>query len=117
MKTEEIVPAAWFDRLSRLSKERDGALSTLRILSKGFGAQVEARNLPLEGIVSPRSGAGPIVITLGRGVDTHIEHNVSDGVRVWAQFDDDGREVAIEIESRDGTKTILELPFAKPTTG
>jgi hypothetical protein len=29
--------------------------------------------------------------------------------RVWAQADDNGRDVALEIESADDTKTILEI--------
>ncbi len=117
MNTREIPSPDWFDYFARFNRERSGEPSTLRILSRGFGDQVEARNLPLEGIVSDRSTTSAIAISLGRGLSTHIEHNVPDPVRVWVQFGADGREVAIDIESKDGTKTILEiLPAARGKT-
>ncbi len=108
--TREISATEWFDYFGRFNREHDGQLSTLRILNSGFGAQVEARNLPFVGVVSGRSAPSAIEISLGRGVSTtHIEHNVPDPIRVWVQSGADGREVAIEIESKDGTRTILEM--------
>ncbi len=113
--TREISSTEWFDYFGRFNREHDGQLSTLRILNTGFGAQVEARNLPFVGIVAGRSAPSPIEISLGRGVSTtHIEHNLPDPVRVFVQSGADGRELAIEIESKDGTKTILEILPAAP---
>ncbi len=116
-RTREIPSSHWFDYFSRFNKEHDGEKATLRILSPGFGAQVEARNLPLEGVVSGHGKTHEITITLGRGLSTHIEHVVTDPVRVWVQLGADGRETAIDIESKDGIKTILEIrPASEPGT-
>jgi hypothetical protein len=109
MGTREIPSSDWYDYFSRFNQEHDGEPSTLRILSPGFGAQDEARNLPLEGVVSGHGKTREITVTLGRGLSTHIEHVVTDPVHVWIQLGPDGRETAIDIESEDGIKTILEI--------
>ena len=109
METREIASAQWTEFFERFTREHDGVPATLRVLRGELGAQVEARELPFEGISPDRRGGDPITIDLGRGLPTHIEHRVVAPKRVWAQADEKGRDVALEIESGDDTKTIIEI--------
>ena len=109
METREIASGQWAEFFERFTRDHDGDPATLRILRGDLGAQVEARALPFEGISPDRRGGEPITIDLGRGLATHIEHRVVAPRRVWAQFDENGRDVSLEIESADDTKTIIEL--------
>jgi hypothetical protein len=109
METREIASAQWTEFFERFTREHDGAPATLRVLGGELGAQVEARELPFEGISPDRRGGDPITIDLGRGLGTHIEHRVTAPKRVWAQVDENGRDIALEIESADNTKTIIDF--------
>jgi hypothetical protein len=79
----------------------------MRILSPRLGCQVGARDLPLEGIVAGRTGRGPISIHMGRDPKNHVEHEVVKPIQVWVELADDGAEEALDIESEDGTKTLV----------
>lgn len=84
----------------------------MRIVSPALGCQVESRDLPLEGIVADHAGHGPISIHVGRSPQHHVEHEVSDPRQVWVELSADGAEEALEIESEDGTKTIIQFRSA-----
>jgi hypothetical protein len=112
MKNRQVPRAEWYQFFRAFSRVHQGWLTTLRVLSGGLGAQVEARDLPLEGVVSDESSVGPITISLGGGLSTHIEHRVFDPLQVWVERTEDGAEAAVEIESKDGTKTLLEFSSA-----
>jgi len=109
MDTREIASSQWSEFFERFTREHDGVPATLRVMRGDIGAQVEARALPFEGISPDRRGGDPITIDLGRGFATHIEHRVTAPRRVWAQADENGRDVSLEIESADDTKTIIEI--------
>lgn len=109
MKNRQIPRSEWFGYFGQLSDKREGTLSTLRVLSSSFGAQIEAWDLPLEGIGSDRVGRGPIWIGLGQKLQTHIVHSVPDPLQIWVELAEDGSEAALQIESKDGSKTILEF--------
>ena len=48
-----LVPRSeWYRFFQEFSRRYDGARMTVRVLHPGFGSQVEARGLPLRGIVS-----------------------------------------------------------------
>ena len=86
------TPPMGYDGVAMMSP--DG--KTLTLATGDLGAQVEARALPFEGISPDRRGGEPITIDLGRGFATHIEHRVAAPRRVWAQVDENGREVSHE---------------------
>ena len=55
---------------------------------------------------------GPIASHLGRVPEKHIEHVVEEPKRVWVELSEEGAEAALEIESNDGAKTILQFRSA-----
>lgn len=112
MRNRQIPRTEWFRFFQDFSTRHEDWLVTVRVLNPRLGSQVEARDLPLEGIVADPAGKQPISIHLGRDPRDHIEHEISDPVQVWVELADNGAEEAIDIESVDGTKTILQFRAA-----
>ena len=112
MRNRLVSRTEWPRFFRDFSRRHADWLVTVRILSPGLGSQVESSDLPLEGIVADPAGHGPIAIHVGRSAQRHVEHEVADPRQVWVELSAAGAEEAVEIESEDGTKTILEFRSA-----
>ena len=112
MRNRLVPHAEWHSFFRGFSRRHEDWLATMRVLSPRFGSQIEARDLPLEGIVAGSAVRDPISIHLGRVPERHIEHVVEEPRQVWVELSEDGAEAALEIESDDGTKTILQFRSA-----
>lgn len=106
MMTRLVPRREWPGFFEQFSRRHEGWLATLRVLNDKIGAQVEARELPLEGIVAD---GDEISFHLGERPEQHIAHPVENAARVWIETEEDGEERAIEVESDTGTRTILEF--------
>jgi uncharacterized protein DUF5335 len=109
MRNRLVPRAEWFSFLKGFSRRHADDPVTVQVLAPGLGSQVEARALPLEGIMAERRTTGPISIAVGRSPERHVEHEVPDPSQVWVQMSEDGAERALDIESQDGTRTIVQL--------
>jgi hypothetical protein len=107
MHDRQIPRAEWFSFFQGFSRRHDEWPVTVRVVSPRLGSQVEAFDLPLEGIVADRAGKGPISIHVGNDLGRHVEHEVEKPIQVWVELADDGVEEALDIESEDGTKTLV----------
>ncbi len=106
---DRLVPRSeWFRFFQELSRRRQGWLVTVRVLHPKLGAQVEARDLPLEGIVASDAD-GPISVLIGGSSTSNIEHEIAMPRQVWIEASEAGAEEALGVESEDGTKTIVEF--------
>lgn len=114
MSNRQVPRAEWPRFFREFSRSHEDWLVTVRIMSPTFGSQVQSEGLPLEGIVSDAGGHGKISINLGRSADRNVEHEVPDPRQVWVKVSAAGAEEALEIESEDGTKTIVEFRAAPP---
>ena len=112
MKTTEVPARDWTTFFDSFSRSHRGWLVRLSVLDFKLGAQVEAIELPLQGIVADSHERG-IAIQLGVRPDD-LEHSVRQPRRVWVESAGDGdeAEAALEIESADGTRAILEFRCA-----
>ena len=116
-KSRSIPLGEWPRFFDEFARSHEGWLVTVRILDPKLGAQVAALDLPFEGIVADSLAPGQISLYLGRPATANLEHQVDEAVRVWLAVAENGTEEAIEIESRDGTKTVVELRrAAQPVT-
>ena len=105
-----LVPRTeWYRFFRDFSRRHEDWLVTVRIMSPGLGSQVESTDLPLEGIDADHLGHGPIAIHVGRSPQNHVEHEVANPRQVWVEISREGAEEALEIESEDGTKTIIQF--------
>ena len=110
MRNRQVPRSEWFQFFDAFSRRHQGQATTMRVFSPKIGSQIEARELPLEGIVSPAGAAGSLSIHLGSAPPkTNIEHHVADPNQVWVEISEAGVEEALEIESQDGTKTVMEF--------
>lgn len=112
MRNRLVPHAEWRSFFRGFSERHEDWLVTVRVLSPALGSQVAARDLPLEGIVPGPAVGGPIAIHLGRVPERHVEHVVEEPKRVWVELSEEGAEAALEIESNDGAKTILQFRSA-----
>lgn len=112
MSNRQVPRTEWYRFFRDFSRRHEDWLVTVRVLSAGLGSQVELRDLPFEGIFADHAGHGPISIFVGRSPQNHIEHEVADPRQVWVELSAQGAEEALEIESEDGTKTIVQFHSA-----
>jgi Family of unknown function (DUF5335) len=110
MQTLEIQPARWSRALAEFSSVHEGWLISLDILSPAIGAQPEVRDLPLVGIVAePEHRGSLITISAAKSGGEQITHSIHSATRVRLERTDAGADVAMQIESAEGTTTILRL--------
>jgi hypothetical protein len=109
MPNRRVARSEWADFFREFSLRHDGWLVTVRVLHHRIGSQVEVRDLPLEGIVSPADPGGPISLHLGARAESNIEHEIPSPEEVWVEISERGAEEALEVLSDDGTKTIVEF--------
>ncbi len=111
MRNRLVPRTEWGRFFDAFSRRHRGRSATVRVLGPRIGSQVEARDLPLEGIV-PGADAGLTGIDIllgGAPPGPNIEHRVAEPEQVWVELTDGGSEEALEIRSGDGTQTVVQF--------
>ncbi len=109
MRNRQVPRTEWVRFFEGFTRRHQGWLATVRVVDARLGAQVQAKDLPLEGIVVDAAAQGPISILLGSGPQANVEHPIEKPEQVWVEMTESGAEAALEIESAGGRKTILEF--------
>lgn len=104
MATRDIPRESWREFFDGFSRRHQGWLVDVEVLGNDIGAQLEAEDLPLEGISADRGNKDISVALLRDGKVT--EHFVTKPERVRLE-EEGGAEVAIEIDSSTGASTIV----------
>jgi hypothetical protein len=114
MQTIEIPREAWAARLEEFTAAHRGWLTSVDVLDPALGAQPEIDKLPLIGVAAEQAHGGPVSIRIsaGRSPVEYITHAIEAPSRIYVERREDGAELALEIESADGTKTILRFRVA-----
>ena len=92
-----------FDRRNELRPVK------VEIIGAEIGAQEGGQHLPLAGITF-ESATGDVVITFAGQTamdERHLTHIVNSVSSIIPTIGNDGKDGALDIESEDGTKTIL----------
>lgn len=106
MQTKRIPPDQWRRTLDDLSRSYDGALVSLEILGNEIGAQPEVLDQPFGGINGDRGG---VTIRIAKPAGIHLQHLIAHPSELRIVETDDGAVMAIEIEEREGTHTLLHF--------
>lgn len=116
MTTKEILRDEWAMFFDNFSQRHAGWLVAVEILDESFGNQLEARALPLEGIVAElkKEGEDQIEIIVGGKNDSHVTHTVAAPTRVWLKRNGQGVDEAIEIESKGRAAIVRFLSATRP---
>ncbi len=111
MKTKEVSQNEWPNFFDRFSSQHKGKLVSLEILGADIGAQVEERNLALEGIAAEwhQEKGNQISIMIGARPDDHITHSIASPIQVSLEQTDQGADSVLAIKSADGSMALLKL--------
>lgn len=114
MKTTEISRSEWPKFFDSFSRQHEGWLVTLEIFGTEIGAQIEERELALEGIVADCNEVkhDEIAIMMGTKPDDHITHSISRPMHVSLEQTDEGADVALAIKAENETTTLLSFRVA-----
>lgn len=108
MKNRLVPRAEWFSFFERFTRRHPGWPTTVWLIGPRIGAQVEARDLPLEGIVADPLGTS-ISIHLGGAPGRNVEHGIVQPISVWLELTEEGADAALGINSADGSTTLVEF--------
>ncbi len=114
MATQEIPRDDWTAFFDRFNRQHEGWLVTVEVLAADIGAQVEARELALEGITYDAKGSNKdtILIDVAENELTHVAHTVMAPTHLRLKETDEGAHEALEIEAADGTITLVRFRSA-----
>jgi hypothetical protein len=114
MQTKEIPKNEWTKFFDSFSRKHEGWLVSVEIFGSGIGAQVEQREVALEGITDEwdEVKGSTIMIMTGARSDAHISHSITHPTAVSLEQTDEGADAALAIKSNDGTMTLLRFRSA-----
>jgi hypothetical protein len=114
MKTKEIPKTEWPKFFDSFSRQHEGWLVNLEIFGSEIGAQVEERQLALEGITDEwdETAGNTIMIMMGAKPDDHITHSIVRPTAVNVEQTDEGADAALAIKGEDGTTALLRFRSA-----
>ncbi len=103
-----IAPNEWTDYFAELTRQAEGYVTAIEILSKELGDQIEVRRAPLSEVAfDPREG---IAVSVGdsTGHTEWLRHVIAAPRSVEAT-DEPGVPAALMIEDETGTKTLIRF--------
>lgn len=109
MATRDIPRESWREFFDGFSRRHQGWLVDVEVLGTDIGAQLEAEDLPLEGISADHQNKDISIALVRDGKVT--EHFVTRPERVRLE-EEGGVEVAIEIDSATDASTIVTFRAA-----
>ena len=112
MRTIEIPRKEWSGRLDEFSRMHEGWLVSLDIMAESIGVQPEFRQLPLVGVTAEPRDGGTISIAVAEPAGDHLTHTIVLPAHVYIAETEAGADAALEIESADGTKAVLQFRTA-----
>jgi hypothetical protein len=115
MATREIPHEKWISFFNDFSKQHEGWIVTVEVIGSDLGDQEEAAGLPLVGISADvKAGENRIVIIVGGKSDQDVNHIVEKPNHVWWKPPQGVADDAVEIESEDGTMTLVSFQYIPP---
>ena len=107
--TQNIQKDQWTPFLAEFTRENRGAHARLEVLGTGSDHYV-VEDRPFEGIASDnKDGEHAVWIDLGDTPENHLTHGVQNVTAILARFAVPPSGPALEIISKDGTRTLLQL--------
>jgi Family of unknown function (DUF5335) len=108
MPTREIPKNEWVPFFNSFADRHQGWLVIVEEIGADLGDQIEAEELPLEGISADlKDNEDVITITVGGTPDELVHHAIEQATRVWLKQTDEGADEALQIEAADGRKTLV----------
>ena len=115
MGTREIAREQWNRYFDDFSKRHEGWIVTLEVIGADIGDQEEANGLPLVGISADlKDREDRLEIITGGKTNEDVTRFVDTPKHVWVKESKTPGDEAVEIESEDGTRTLLTFQHITP---
>lgn len=115
MRTREIPREQWIRYFDDFSKNHEGWIVTLEVVGSDIGDQEEAHGLPLVGITADvKARENRVVLIVGGKPDADVNRIIERPKQVWIKEPKIPGDEAIEVESEDGTITLLNFHHIPP---
>ncbi|HZF39158.1 MAG TPA: DUF5335 family protein [Blastocatellia bacterium] len=115
MHTRDIPREQWIRFFDDFSKNHEGWIVTLEVIGSDIGDQEEASGLPLVGISADlKARENRIEIIVGGRPDADVTRFIEKPKRVWVKESRIPGDEAMEVESEDGIKTLLNFHHIPP---
>jgi hypothetical protein len=115
-ETREIPREGWDRFFSRFSNDHETQFVAVEVMGRDIGAQVEGRSLLLSGISRADEDNESLALMFDSVDGEHLTHMVNKPTHVRLQQSAGNTDEALEIESADGTRTLLRFPMYEPGT-
>lgn len=120
MPTLEIPRNEWATFLEGFSRRYLDWQVTIEVFDPHLGTQVEAQDLSLAGMSTVLKGADtqmlgatpPSISINVSGAPPHAIHTIGNPTHLWLKQTAAGEDEALEIESANGTTTLIRFHFA-----
>jgi hypothetical protein len=112
--TTEIPREAWNKFFTRFSQDHETQFVAVEVMGRDIGAQVEGKSLLLSGISPADADGESLALSFDSVNGEHLTHMVNKPTHVWVQRAADLTDEALEIESADGTRTLVRFPSYDP---
>ena len=111
MPTEDIPRTEWAPFLDAFSRQHEGWLTTVEVVTSGLGVHREVREKPLTGISEDRKrgDTSSIAISAGELPEDHVTHVIRRPSRIAMEQTDQGAHKGLRIESEDGETTLVRF--------
>jgi hypothetical protein len=110
MQTREVPTHEWVPFLDDFSRRHQGEPVTVEVFDRELGAQREMRSMPLIGVsVDLKDGTEQIEVIAGDEPRSHLMHAIAKPARVHLASSEAGADQALQIESADGSTTLVRL--------
>jgi hypothetical protein len=109
MPTQDIPRTEWAPFLDAFSRQHEGWLTTIEVVTTGLGAHREVRDKPLTGITEDRirGDAASIAVSAGERPEDHVTHVIERPSRVALELTEEGAHKGLRIESESGEMTLV----------
>ena len=109
----EVPRSEWASTLDAFSRVHDGWLVSLDLSDSRSNRQREFENLPLVGVSADLDDhEAMVVISVTRDRGEYLAHPIPAVSRIAVERSADGAEAALQIDSADGTKSVLRFRTA-----
>ena len=108
MTTREIPEAEWRRFLDGFTDAHEGWLVRLDLIGAPIGAQHQIVNLPLIGVTTDAPAFPTVHVHAGRPPGA-LTHSIRRVTRLQLEQTEDGVDQALQIESDDGMKALLQF--------
>lgn len=116
MRTVEVPQQEWVRTLNEFSTIHEGWLVSLDVLAPTLGVQPQIRELPLLGVTAESGSRGSAIMIAAARLDgEQITHIIHSPTHVRIERTNEGADVALEIESDEGTAAILRFKATAPS--